>query len=492
LSNDKTSNRTCLKLPEGAKFSKVHLETVFDYLGCPVVLLDRAGRVAYCNSYCKKISGLSTKKLKGLYFWDIFCAEDEKELFMAFFSTLALKDYPLTVHAQHRNSCGQTRSVTWNYNALIEEESLTYHILTGIDNSAHEKAYRELQEVGEKYRTIIHVSPVAVITLDTALRVTSWSSAAENLFGMTEKSTLNKKIFDLIGDRHDILQSCCKKALKGETTNNLELFSKSSDEQEICLNLFMSSMRDFKGSVNGIVMVALDVTDRKNAEKELLDSEKKLRYLSFHDSLTGLFNRTYYEKQVERIEQEGQYPVAVIIADINDLKLVNDTLGHGKGDYYLKNCAALLKNNLRSGDLLARVGGDEFVLLMPKTDRKSAKKLAEIIHLEVEGYNRTKPELPLGLSVGLAVRESNTQSMRSTLTEADTMMYKNKKIQSRDSRLELMKALYRAFCGRADCPAEELNHFKELCFKWSREVGLDENIISDLFEEAAVGGNKNH
>ena len=478
MSTDKTSNR----------ITKTHFEVIFDYLECPVVLLDREGKIAYCNSYCKKITGLSPKKSMGLYFWDLFCAEDEKELFIAFFSTLALKDYPLNVHAQHQNPCGQTRSVTWSYNALTEKEGIEYHVLTGIDNSAHEKAYRELQEVGEKYRTIIHVSPVAVITLDTAFKVSSWSSAAEKLFGMTEKNTLKKLILDLIGDQRDLLQSCCKKALKGETTNNLELISHRSDGQEISLNFFMSPMRDFNGSVNGIVMVALDVTDRKSAEKELLESEKMLRYLSFHDSLTGLYNRTYYEKQVERIEQESQCPVAVIIVDINDLKLVNDTLGHEEGDYYLKNCAALLKSNLRSEDLLARIGGDEFVLLMPKTDRKNAKKLAERIHAEVNRYNSTKPELPLGLSVGLAVRENNSQTMRSTLIEADTKMYKNKKNQDWDSRFELMKALYRILCGRADCPAEELNHFEKLCLKWGREVGLDDKIIKDLLAETRAKG----
>jgi diguanylate cyclase (GGDEF)-like protein/PAS domain S-box-containing protein len=488
LSTDKTSTKTCLKPPEESKISKAHLESVFDHLDNPVVLLDRRGKIAYCNSYCKKITGISAKKSIDLYFWDLFCTDDEKELFTAFFSTLAIKDYPLTVHAQHRDPCGKTCSVTWSYNALTEEEGLVYHILTGIDNSAHDKAYRELQEVGEKYRTIIHVSPVAVITLDPDLKVKSWSSAAENLFSMTEKSTLDKNIFDLISDQLNLLQACCEKALKGETTNNLELDSNSSDGREISLNLFMSPMRDFNGSVNGIVMVALDITDRKNAEKELLENEKLLRYLSFHDSLTGLHNRTYYEKQVEKIEQDNQCPVAVIIVDINDLKLVNDTLGHEKGDCYLKKCAELLKRTLRSEDLLTRVGGDEFVLLMPKTDRLAAEKLAENIHLEVEKYNRTGPELPLGLSVGLAVRENSFQTMRSILIEADTIMYKNKKNLGRDSRLALMKALYGALCVKADCTAEELNYFVKLCFKWGREVGLDENDVADLLAEAGAMG----
>jgi diguanylate cyclase (GGDEF)-like protein/PAS domain S-box-containing protein len=484
LSTDNTSNQTGLKLPETGKIAKAQLEAIFDYLNCPVVLLNSEGSIVYCNSYCKKITGLSAKKSMGLYFWDLFCTEDEKELYIAFFNSLDLKDYPLKVNAQHKNPCGQIHSISWSYNALAEKGGLDYHVLTGIDNSTHDKAYRELQEVGEKYRTIVHVSPVAVITLNTAFRVSSWSSAAEKLFGMTEKSTLEKLIFPLINDQHDLLQASCMKALKGETTNNLELVSHRKDGQEINLNLFMSPMRDYNGSVTGIVLVALDVTDRKNAEKELLESEKILRFLSFHDSLTGLYNRTYFEKQIERIEQEGPYPVAVILVDIDDLKLVNDTLGHGKGDLYLKQCAKLLQNNLRNEDLLARIGGDEFVLIMPKTNRKCAEKLVKRIQTEIAKYNDSKPELPLSFSIGLAVCSNNTQTMRSTLIEADTMMYKNKKNQNMNSRLVLLKALYHALCGRTDCTAEELNYFEELCFKWGREVGLDEKTVREFLAEA--------
>ena len=179
---------------------------------------------------------------------------------------------------------------------------------------------------------------------------------------------------------------------------------------------------DFVSTLGDIAAVAL--RNSRNLES--------IQYLSFHDQLTGLYNRRYFVNEIKRLEGSREYPIAIISADLDGLKMINDTFGHGDGDLSLQNCASVLKEALRGYDLLARVGGDEFVMVLPRTDQATGEKILERINQKIEDYNKTEKRLPLGLSVGLAVSENSTQSLEETYHVADRIMYKNK-LQRKDN-----------------------------------------------------------
>lgn len=157
---------------------------------------------------------------------------------------------------------------------------------------------------------------------------------------------------------------------------------------------------------------------------ERQQAEKKIEYLTFHDRLTGLYNRAFAEEEMKRLNVERQMPLSIIIGDLNDLKETNDTLGHKKGDALLKKAAKILRISCRSEDILARWGGDEFLLLLPKTDENEAQGICARIRGECE--KRESSELPVSIALGSATKETEEQDIKEVFQVADQRMYENK------------------------------------------------------------------
>ncbi len=176
---------------------------------------------------------------------------------------------------------------------------------------------------------------------------------------------------------------------------------------------------DQNGCLREYLSAGEDITERR-------EYETKLRYLTLYDSLTGTFNRSYYESEIRRLEGGREYPVAIIAGDLDRLKSINDNYGHNVGDRVLESCAEILKKSIRKGDVLARVGGDEFVIIMPRTDRESAKAVLDRIRSEVEKHNCRPDNLAVSISLGLAVSSGPGQKLDQVFDQADLRMYREK------------------------------------------------------------------
>ncbi|MCS7009964.1 MAG: diguanylate cyclase [Anaerolineales bacterium] len=165
------------------------------------------------------------------------------------------------------------------------------------------------------------------------------------------------------------------------------------------------------GKVSKILGVAEDITSGRLAEE-------RVAYLRTHDPLTGLYNRSYYYEELARLERGRRFPVTIILADIDGLKKVNQTRGFQTGDALIRSAAELLKSCFRTEDIVARIGGDKFAILLPEMAAISADALLLRIQRKLDLYNATHPQTTLHLSLGIATAESN-QELRSAIIEAE-------------------------------------------------------------------------
>lgn len=191
---------------------------------------------------------------------------------------------------------------------------------------------------------------------------------------------------------------------------------------------------DSEGKVTGFASIGEDITERRKFEK-------RLKYLSFHDSLTSLYNRTYFEENLKSLEGESFAPLGMIICDVDGLKLVNDTLGHSTGDRLLRLTAGIIKQCFREGDLLFRIGGDEFAIILPNSGLSLVEQACYRIRQGVENYNVAHDEFPLSLSVGFAVSRETYPNIGDVFKEADTNMYREKLNRCKSSRSALVQVL---------------------------------------------------
>jgi len=224
-------------------------------------------------------------------------------------------------------------------------------------------------------------------------------------------------------------------------------------------------------------------------ERELRDAavrerqrryEEQIKFLSIHDQLTGLYNRVYFENELKRLEGSQSYPITIISADLDDLKLINDSLGQKEGDKIIVTCAEILKKSLRRGDILARVGGDEFLAVLLMAGQEEAEQYVEAVNEATKAYNDINRELPISISIGFSTSNDPSVSLEEVVKEADTVMRLDKQNRSESARSQVVKALLAALSERDYIAGGHAERLNELCEKIGRVVGLDRQSLSYL------------
>ncbi|MDH7479230.1 MAG: diguanylate cyclase [Syntrophomonadaceae bacterium] len=216
-----------------------------------------------------------------------------------------------------------------------------------------------------------------------------------------------------------------------------------------------------------------EISERKRIEAEL-------RYISYHDELTGLYNRRYFEMKLQGLESGGCSSVGLIICDVDGLKFINDTRGHSAGDHLLKKTVEIIKQCLGEGDVLARIGGDEFAVLLTDCTRSQVEELIQRIYDLVESYNRQSKDIPISISLGYAICKKPEMSITRLYKEADNNMYRTKLQQSQNARSSLVNALMQTLRARNLVTEGHADRLQALMTRLARAISLTERSISDL------------
>ncbi|OGT99290.1 MAG: hypothetical protein A2X80_00665 [Geobacteraceae bacterium GWB2_52_12] len=258
--------------------------------------------------------------------------------------------------------------------------------------------------------------PDMVAVLDRNFKVLRLNSAAVNLIGMKEKEALGQGYCTLIQQERE--PKCCD-VFKNAIDNGIGYSSEMPFEMlGGYYHVTVSPMRDMEGEIIGAVHVARDVTELKRAEDILL-------YTSNHDTLTGLYNRAWFETEFDRLSRGRTSPISVLMADLDRLKQVNDSIGHKAGDDLLRRAAELLVSCCRADDGIARIGGDEFSVLLPGVAESDAEELVARIRQKMEKDRQELGDNAVSLSLGMAT-VANVAELSEALMLADKRMYEDK------------------------------------------------------------------
>ena len=353
------------------------------------------------------------------------------------------------------------------------------------------------------------------------------NSSAEGIYGMDihgDFTFINKSALMLLGyeDSSEVMGRNCHDLIHHSTKEGLSIARENckvyesmregdivTGEDEVFNRKDGSSFdarysahpKILNGKIIGSVVTFSDITERKKHEEEVL-------YLSYHDTLTGLYNRTYLEHISADLEQEKYLPLSVVVGDVNGLKLSNDIFGHKKGDEFLKKIAQIIRENTREEDILFRVGGDEFYLFMKNTSEETSRTIMGRISGSIceEDFHGVRG----GISLGLSVMKSLEVSLDHVMSDAEQEMYREKTLtKSNDSKRQLksfVDIMMRSEeervhaensvktveeIGRAlSLSAEEMNKLKDAAYV--HDIGKITQIMSEKENEYGLSTRKDH
>jgi len=307
-------------------------------------------------------------------------------------------------------------------NLYIIISSILAEVIIGISLGKaidiYKKQKSNLKESEKKFRTYIENAPIGVFVADKEGNYMEVNDKGALMLNYKKSELLEMSVYDISATKTNKAKNVYKILKKqGKISFEGEFISRNKKKFKAKINAVKINENKFLGFVE-------DITLRVKKEEEI-------KYLSFHDQLTGLYNRRYFENEMERLNKSRRLPISIVIADMDELKKINDNYGHKMGDRYIKKAAEIINSATRSGDVVARIGGDEFVIILPGTNTNLAKELCERIQNKFKQYNRTS-KLPksLSISLGFATKEKRDDDLNKVFNKADKMMYENKE-QSR-------------------------------------------------------------
>lgn len=336
----------------------------------------------------------------------------------------------------------------------------------------------ELEEKGDQLRLILDSTAEAIYGIDVRGNCTFCNRSGIKILGYNHQSELlGKNMHEQIHHSHangePLPEVECKIFHTLTTRKGIhvedEVFWKPNGTFFSVAYSSYPQIRDQE--IIGAVITFTDITERKQKEEEM-------QYLICHDALTGLKNRRCFEDNRDKIDIEENLPLSVIFADINGLKMTNDIFGHAVGDKLIQKSAEILKQACRENDYIARMGGDEFTILLPKTNKKSAMEILECI--KDEFADARLAAVKCSISLGVDTKINPDQPLNEIIANAENEMYKDKTMNRKTINQSIISTIVETLHTRSPVEMQHSIAVREFCLEVGEAMGLAETEINKL------------
>ena len=461
---------------EALVISEANYRRLFEAAKDGILILDaETGKITSVNPFLIQLLGYSEEEFLEKCIWDLGVFKDilaNRENFLELQSKeyIRYENLPLEtvdgrkVHVEFVSNVylvGNRKVIQCNIRDITERKQLEI---------ALEKEKR-MYEI-----TLISVGD-GVISCDNKSRIIFLNKAAELLTEWTLEDAKNQPL-ETVFSVLDEFSRRLNRNIIDDAIENTNVFKKgvhtlliSKFGIERSVEYTVAPIIEDNGIVVGSVLVFRDFSDKRR-------EEKKIEFLSYHDQLTGLFNRRFFEEELRRLDTKRNYPLALVMGDVNGLKLVNDSFGHTAGDLLLKKAAAIMEIGCRADDILARLGGDEFVIILPKTDAHGAEAVIQRIKDLLE--HEKVGAISLSVSFGYEIKQYVSERMQDVFKRAEDHLYRHKLYESLSMRSQTISLVLNALFEKN---AREMMHSKrvgEIAELIAIKMGLSEENIRNL------------
>jgi len=461
--------------------TSTRLQQLAEYTRTYIWECDQDGLYTYLSNNVKDLIGYEPEELIGkIRYYDLFHEavreKLKKEINEILATSKTLVDYPNELVTKNNS----TLSVSTNCFPIIDDEG---HLIgyrgSNVDVTVRNSIEEALRVSERKFRLITeNISDVIWVLSVKTMKTIYISPSVINQTGYTPEEAMNLK-------PEEIILSTSMESYRRTLTEGIQYFIQHPLEdkirvvevQEYCKDgtvIWIEDSLRFRFDEHGdveIVGVSRNIDHRKQTEKEIL-------YLSYHDKLTGVYNRSFYEEEILRLNTERNLPFTLVICDINGLKLTNDAFGHMAGDRLIISLARVFQKVCRRDDIIARIGGDEFALLLPNTSEKVAKMIMSRIHDEIA---LTKPEtIKLSASFGYQTKTTVGEDFSEIFKQAEDKMYHEKIKHHSNIRTGTINLVTTSLFEKYPEEKQHAHNVSTLCRKIGEALGLSSREVADL------------
>lgn len=414
------------------------------------------------------LTGIESEKTLNKLASTVYTVEDE--LFTEVLAVLVAGLMPISfiVYSKQLNS---------HYQVSMYQTKPGFFVMTLIDLSTTKELEENLNDEQSFLKTALHSIGDGIIVINNKGYIKVMNRIAEQMTGWISEELLDKELCQFIKIYDDQNKHICEPSLEYSEFDNKDKFDHkvmmlvSRTGMEIPVVVTIRTINQNKLHENRYMIVIKDV-------KVIRDHEEEIRHMKDYDVLTNIYNRRFFESYLIRSDAMRFYPNTIAIIDINGLKLINDAFGFNKGNEVINKIVGLIQQQLRTNDIFARVGGDEFAILLPGTSSEDSERIVERIHkvIDTEIIKRIK----ISVSIGTATQKNRKESLVQVFSEAEKHIASIKLTENQSGKNRIIQAILRMLHEKSVREKIHSEHVSRLCYQIGDSMQLSHETLNDL------------